>query len=385
MSETMGQIIRRLRKERNLTQEELAEQLNITYQAVSRWENGTGMPDISQVVPLANVFGVSTDVLFGINSTNADKEVDEFIKQMENFICNKPENVSDFEHDLDWCMRVQEKLKTYPNHYRLLDYSTGCIDAILDNYICVEMEDKSKDFSEERKGWESEFLRQAKIILNHCTDVYLINNTNSKLTGFFAWKKDFEKAEEHAKRLPEYSWHTDRGKCLAFIYDQTNRFEEGKRLRGNSIYRLMGGLESQLAMLGHAFNREGKHEEAYACYRLYPDIYELIVGDKDEIPYCKPLYHMCALECMRLNRPDEALDWLEKMVKHQRYVTRNYNVITETKIPCFYGKKLHFWKESYPVEEQLTPILAWEEFDPIRETDRFKKILADAEAFEKGE
>jgi transcriptional regulator with XRE-family HTH domain len=80
----MGQIIRRLRKERNLTQEELAEQLNITYQAVSRWENGTGMPDISQVVPLANVFGVTTDVLFGVNSTNADKEVDEFIKQMEN-------------------------------------------------------------------------------------------------------------------------------------------------------------------------------------------------------------------------------------------------------------------------------------------------------------
>ena len=76
MNETMGQIIRRLRKERNLTQEELAEQLNITYQAVSRWENGTGMPDISQVVPLARVFGVSTDVLFGIYDTDAvaDKE-----------------------------------------------------------------------------------------------------------------------------------------------------------------------------------------------------------------------------------------------------------------------------------------------------------------------
>ena len=55
MAETMGQIIKRLRKERNFTQEELAEQLGVTFQAVSKWENDTGMPDISQVVPLASV------------------------------------------------------------------------------------------------------------------------------------------------------------------------------------------------------------------------------------------------------------------------------------------------------------------------------------------
>ena len=48
MKENMGQIIKRLRKERNLTQEELAEQLNISAQAISKWENGTSMPDISQ-------------------------------------------------------------------------------------------------------------------------------------------------------------------------------------------------------------------------------------------------------------------------------------------------------------------------------------------------
>ena len=75
MKQSMGQIIRKLRKERNLTQEELAEQLNITYQAISRWENETGMPDISQVIPLANVFGVSVDVLFGTQNISHDEEV----------------------------------------------------------------------------------------------------------------------------------------------------------------------------------------------------------------------------------------------------------------------------------------------------------------------
>ena len=65
MSETMGDIIRKLRKERDLTQEELADQIGVTSQAVSKWENSTGMPDISQVVPLAAFFGVSVSYLRG--------------------------------------------------------------------------------------------------------------------------------------------------------------------------------------------------------------------------------------------------------------------------------------------------------------------------------
>ena len=57
MTESIGKTIRRLRKERGLTQEELAERLNVTSQAVSKWESESGMPDISQIVPLASVFG----------------------------------------------------------------------------------------------------------------------------------------------------------------------------------------------------------------------------------------------------------------------------------------------------------------------------------------
>ena len=86
MNENMGQIIKRLRKERNLTQEELAEQLNVSAQAISKWENGTSMPDISQVVPIANFFEISTDILFSRNMQENNQNVKLLIQSIEDSI-----------------------------------------------------------------------------------------------------------------------------------------------------------------------------------------------------------------------------------------------------------------------------------------------------------
>lgn len=58
-----GAFISTLRKEKELTQAQLAEKLNITDKAVSRWETGKGMPDSSLLVPLANILGITVNEL----------------------------------------------------------------------------------------------------------------------------------------------------------------------------------------------------------------------------------------------------------------------------------------------------------------------------------
>ena len=59
-----GAMVRRLREERGLTQQQLAERLNVSDKAVSRWETGRGYPDITLIQPLASALGVSVIELF---------------------------------------------------------------------------------------------------------------------------------------------------------------------------------------------------------------------------------------------------------------------------------------------------------------------------------
>lgn len=60
----LGKTIQTLRKLKNLTQNELAEKLFVSYQAVSQWENGNTNPDISILPNIADVFGITIDELF---------------------------------------------------------------------------------------------------------------------------------------------------------------------------------------------------------------------------------------------------------------------------------------------------------------------------------
>jgi transcriptional regulator with XRE-family HTH domain len=61
----IGQKISELRKSQNMTQMELADKMNISFQAVSNWERGNSMPDISKLPELAGLFGISIDALLG--------------------------------------------------------------------------------------------------------------------------------------------------------------------------------------------------------------------------------------------------------------------------------------------------------------------------------
>lgn len=106
----IGQTIKDLRRKQDVTQEKLAAYLNISYQAISKWENGTALPDITLIPRIANFFGVTSDELLGMKDAVEAEE----LKKYENVY---QQNNRDGKV-LDNINLAREVLKKYPRNYQ---------------------------------------------------------------------------------------------------------------------------------------------------------------------------------------------------------------------------------------------------------------------------
>jgi transcriptional regulator with XRE-family HTH domain len=82
MNIEIGQTISHLRKKCNLTQEQLANSIGVSAQAVSKWETDSSYPDINLLPVIANFFKVSTDYLLGFNLTESNKDISDILHEI---------------------------------------------------------------------------------------------------------------------------------------------------------------------------------------------------------------------------------------------------------------------------------------------------------------
>lgn len=95
MKETFGQRFVRLRKEKGFTQEDIASKINISAQAVSKWENDISLPDIAILGDLADIFNLSIDELLGRNLEQKVELLDENSKKNINKMALKIRVISE--------------------------------------------------------------------------------------------------------------------------------------------------------------------------------------------------------------------------------------------------------------------------------------------------
>lgn len=91
----IGAYISKLRKDDDLTQLELSDQLNVSHQAVSKWERGDSFPDIGTLLRVAKIFGITVDDILSAGEALENREHQHIGKIVEEFVENRLEQVAE--------------------------------------------------------------------------------------------------------------------------------------------------------------------------------------------------------------------------------------------------------------------------------------------------
>lgn len=176
-----GETLKKIRKQKDMTQEQLAEYLNISPQSVSKWETNLTIPDITMIPMLANIFDVTTDMLLGVDIDAKEKRIEAIVKEANNHF---------FKHQYDEAEKLlRTALKEYPNSYKLMD-KLALVLSFNANYY------------NNRNGNEEEIITLGEKILAECTDDNLRYWSIQHLCKAYASMGEIEKAVSFAKKMP---------------------------------------------------------------------------------------------------------------------------------------------------------------------------------------
>ena len=138
----LGEKIKSLRKQKNISQEVFANYLGVSFQAVSKWENGNTMPDVTMIPAIASFFGVSTDELFDFNLFEMERQVDAICDEAYKYRFSDPARSERI---------LREGLQRFPgndiilnNLLYTLDYQTRADEVIA---LCKSLIESTKDDS----------------------------------------------------------------------------------------------------------------------------------------------------------------------------------------------------------------------------------------------
>lgn len=208
----IGNKIKELRKERGITQEQLAASIGISFQAVSKWENNIALPDITLAPKLAGYFGVSMDELFDFNLKQIEADVEAIADEAYKYRQSDPEKSRNI---------LEAGLKKYPENDILLNnllYVIDCSgnpdDAIA---VATKLIDKASDsgikydalrflaYSYKAKG----DLQSAKMAIDQIPEMYFTKLT--EIAYVLDGEPKFDAAEKQKwvsfENLVQMMWH----------------------------------------------------------------------------------------------------------------------------------------------------------------------------------
>lgn len=156
MKLSIGENIKLFRKAKDITQEQLAEMLNVSSQSVSRWELGICYPDMELLPMLAEIFEITVDKLLGVDNIAEKKKVDEYLNRFQ---------VAINQGKIDECISIaREGVAEYPNNYALLNKLMYAL------FVSGDDTGNISNWKENMENYDAEITSLGERIMKYCPD-----------------------------------------------------------------------------------------------------------------------------------------------------------------------------------------------------------------------
>ena len=216
----IGQIIRKYRKAKNLTQEEMANRLGVTAPAVNKWENGNACPDIMLLTPIARLLDITLDELLSFRENLTEEEIRDFVKELD-------ERLKDgsFEEAFQWAKTTMEQ---YPN----------CLELVLSLAVVLDAACITRKISD--ASTHEEFIEQCYVRALGNGEETIRTRAADVLFGFCFRKEEYEKAESYLSYFSKEN--PERKRKQAYIYSVTGRLPEAYKAYEEMLFTGYGIL-----------------------------------------------------------------------------------------------------------------------------------------------
>ncbi len=269
MKLNLGEKIKLLRIKEGRTQEELAAKLDVTPQAVSRWECGGAYPDMELIPAIANCFGITIDELFGYES-DRDQKIDGILARLEAYgLGGRGDGVW-----IDECLNMlREGLAEFPGNERLLlaladTLSTAgwrrhgeCMYYDGEGYI-----QHNYDKHKTNEYW-LESVKICENLADHAADSTIAAKACTILVLLYRNFGEYDKAVEYANRMPELT--NCRELLLAYATDGR---DEAKYI-GDALLKMASAFSNQcvygLINNVHHYETDMPIEKIKGCIALF--------------------------------------------------------------------------------------------------------------------
>jgi len=357
----IGETIKQLRREKELTQEELSIVLGVSTQSVSRWELGACYPDMELLPVIADYFGITVDRLLGVDNAAEQKKVQAYLDRFQQAI-----SVG----DSDTCIQVaREGVAEYPNNYALLNKLMYAL------FLAADDDGNHPNWKENMQKYDAEITSLGERIMKYCPDPDIRYEATIRLAFNHCEMGRKEQGRTIYEALP--SAYDSRELQIWWALDKEERLENARELMRIGHHFMYNGLWK---IIGRKLLPDDQMETIFQKFEeLYRFVYE---GPIEHNGWATPREHVnYAAFCARTGRTEEAIQRL-KLAVEAAYAFENRpesGVIHSFLLGDETWHRSDFeTSDTRPLHEILRDKwLADSDFDAIRNTEAFGEILSD--------